>query len=341
MSQQTDNMPDHSAATQADAAQASRLAIVIVNYRTPGMTVDCLRSIADERTDDQPLRVTVVDGASGDDSIDVIAKAIDTHGWEWADLVALSTNGGFAFANNAAIRPLLADSQPPQYIWLLNPDTQVRPGAISAMLDFMDNTPHCAVAGSRLENPDGSPRFCAFRFHTAATELTRGAHLGAIERLLGVSPDQYLDMDQPQPVDWVSGASMVIRREVFERIGLLDEDYFMYYEEQDFCRRARRAAFECWHVPTSRVVHIPGSASGVTARRKPVKPMPGYWFASRRRFFVKHYGRLYTTWCDLLWVTGHLIWTVRRTVTRCDHNDPPRLLRDFIRYNLLPGGTRS
>ena len=100
-------------------------AVVIVNYRTPGLVVDCLRTLAGEVAREPALRAVVVDNASGDDSLAVLAAAIRDHGWKWAGLKPLDRNGGFAFGNNAAARELLAGPSPPAYVWLLNPDTLV------------------------------------------------------------------------------------------------------------------------------------------------------------------------------------------------------------------------
>jgi GT2 family glycosyltransferase len=128
---------------------------------------------------------------------------------------------------------------------------------------------------------------------------------------------------------------MMIRRAVFDRIGLLDEQYFMYYEEVDFCLRARRAGWPCWYDPASRVVHLVGQSSGVTDEKKPKKRRPAYWFASRRRYFLLHFGRLRTLLADSFWVIGHTIYKATVPARRVPANDPEHLLGDFVRYNFL------
>jgi N-acetylglucosaminyl-diphospho-decaprenol L-rhamnosyltransferase len=321
------------------------LEIVIVNYRTGDLAIDCLRSLASEiRGDGIDAHVVVVDNASGDDSAVRIAEEIERNGWrDWADLLVLEDNGGFAAGNNAALRPLLASDRRPDYVLLLNPDTVVRPGAVRALVDFMQRNPKVGLAGSRLEDPDGTPQCSAFRFPTAASEFERGARLGLISRLLHryvVAPPP---RNEPHPADWVAGASLIVRREVFDAVGLLDSGYFLYFEEVDFCRKAALADWPCWYVPASRVVHLVGQSSGVTDTRRPARRVPRYWFESRRRYFRGFHGRLYTLLADVAWVAGFSLWRLRRLVQRKPDTDPPHLLTDFLRYNFLParpGGTR-
>ena len=314
-----------------------RLLIVIVNYRTASLTIDCLRSLAPEIPALPPgTRVVVTDNAGGDDSVERITAAIRDNGWAaWAQLMPLPRNGGFAYGNNQAIRPALDSQDPPDYVLLLNPDTVVRPGAVRALLDFMDANPAAGIAGSRLEHPDGKAQRSAFRFPGALSELEEGLRLSAVSRLLNrfvVAPPPPTDARR---VDWVAGASMIVRRAVFEAVGLMDERYFMYYEEVDFCRRAHRAGWPCWYVPASRVVHLVGQSSGVTDEKKPKKRQPEYWFASRRRYFRTHTGLVRTFLADTFFVLGHALYKATVVARRRPANDPVGLLGDFVRYNFL------
>jgi GT2 family glycosyltransferase len=318
----------------------SRLSVIIVNYRTGGLVIDCLRSLAAEVGRAPDFRVTVVDNASGDGSASAIWEAIRGGPWhDWAGVVALENNVGFAGGNNAVLRPVLASPEPPPYVLLLNPDTVVRPGALRALVDFMEGHPEVGIAGSRLEDPDGTPQRSAFRFPTLASELEGGIRLGLVSRLLHrrvVAPPV---QREPHPTDWVAGASMIVRRAVFESVGLLDESYFLYFEEVDFCLRARRAGWSCWYVPGSRVVHLVGQSSGVTDTKRPPRRVPPYWFASRRHYFEKNHGRLYTLSADVTWTLAHGLWRLRRRLQRKPDTDPPHLLGDFIRFSFLgPAG---
>jgi len=134
--------------------------------------------------------------------------------------------------------------------------------------------------------------------------------------------------------DWVSGAAMLIRREVFARVGLMDEGYFLYFEELDFCLQAHRAGFECWYVPAARIVHLEGQSTGVAVTRKVSRPMPRYWFESRARYFEKNHGALYRALADVAWVLPHVAFRMRRRLFAKHDPDPPALLGDFVRFSL-------
>lgn len=323
------------------------VAIVIVNYRTAGLTVDCLRSLEADEYLVRHGRVIVVDNASGDDSCEVIGRAIRKNGWsDWVEMIPAERNGGFAYGNNIGIRaafgtdsPRPASSgslcAPPDYVLLLNPDTIVRPGAIESLVRFMGAHPKVGIAGSRLEGLDGTPQRSAFRFPSFCSELDGAMGLGVVSWLLKrcvVAPPA---RNEPHETDWIAGASMIIRRDVPEQIGLLDEDYFMYYEEVDFCLRARRAGWECWYVPDSRVVHLVGKASGINSADLKPRRRPAYWFESRRRYFQKNHGRLYAALTDLVWLIGNATWKIRRAVQRRPDTTPPYFWRDMFRHSSL------
>jgi GT2 family glycosyltransferase len=310
--------------------------IVIVNYRTPALVIDCLRSLEAEVRAEGDCQVVVVENASGDGSAEKIGEAIRAEGWDgWAVVLPVERNLGFAGGNNAALRPILAAPQPPDYVLLLNPDTVVRPGAVRALIDFMERHPDVGIAGSRLEDPDGTPQRSAFRFPSVASEFEGGVRFGFISRLLHrylIAPPV---QDQPHPTDWVAGASMIVRHAVFDAIGLMDEAYFLYFEEVDFCLRACRGGWPCWYVPASHVVHLVGQSSGVTDTKRPARRVPRYWFESRRRYFQKHHGRFYALLADLAWALGFALWRLRLWVQRKPDNDPPHFLWDFIQFNFL------
>jgi N-acetylglucosaminyl-diphospho-decaprenol L-rhamnosyltransferase len=312
--------------------------IVIVNYRTSGLTVDCLRSLEAEVAAVPGSRVVVVENASGDDSAAVLSAAIAANGWgSWAELVESPSNGGFAAGNNVALAPAFSSASPPDYAWLLNPDTVVRPGALSELVGFLERRPDVGLAGSRLEHPDGRAQRSSFRFPTILGELEGGLRLGLATRLLErhvVSP--------PVPegecrVDWVAGASLLVRRAVFEAVGLLDDGYFMYYEEVDFCLKANRAGWPCWYVPSSRVVHLVGQSSGVTAKGRERRRLPRYWFEARRRFFVANHGRAKALAANLAYLFANASCRLRWLIQGRPNTDPERMLLDFVRYNFLAG----
>jgi N-acetylglucosaminyl-diphospho-decaprenol L-rhamnosyltransferase len=312
--------------------------VVIVNYRTAGLTIDCLRSLENEvsTTATCSVRVVVTDNDSGDDSVARLQAAAAEHGWDtWVTIEPLERNGGFAFGNNAAIRPALSSSRPLDYIWLLNPDTVVRPGALKTLVTFLNDHPEVGIAGSRLVDAEGTPEWSAFRFHSVWSELENGAQLGLLSKLLSrwvLSPPAPLEAS---PCDWASGACLLIRRQVFEAVGLLDENYFMYFEEVDFCRRARQAGWTCWYVPEAEVMHLAGQSSGVTGKQAERRRRPRYWFEARRYYFLKHLGPMWTLVADLAWCIGCLSFRIRQVLQRKSDTMPAFLLRDFVHYNFL------
>lgn len=320
------------------AAPVQGVLVVIVNYRTPRLVVDSLASLESEVARRPGTRVTVVDNASGDDSVALLRQVIDERGWSsWVTLMPSAVNGGFSYGNNLAVNAALGqrDALVPDVFWILNPDTRVEPGTLDAMLGFLDRHPQAGIVGCAIENEDGSSWPYAFRFPTVWSEIEAGARLGFLSRLLRNRSVLHPMTDEPSRVDWMPGASIIVRRAVYESIGMMDEDYFLYYEETDFFLRAQQAGWESWYVPQGRVVHIAGASTGVTDLKPMAKRMPAYWFESRRRYFVKHHGRGYAVASDIGWMLAYLSWSIRRVLQRKPTMDPPRLLSDFFRHSAL------
>ena len=302
-----------------------QVGVCIVNYKTMGLTIDCLRSL-----DGTGVKVIVIDNDSQDGSYEKISAAIVSEEWSgWASIKASGRNGGFAYGNNVAIREFLKADQKPEYIYLLNPDTVVRKGAVSQLVEFMQNNPAVGIAGSQIEDENGQALPSAFKFHTWQSEMNKGFSLGLLTKLLRRWVSEQTIPKEPIKTDWVSGASMMIRREVFEQVGLLDDTYFMYFEETDFCLQAAKKGWECWYVPSSRVMHLVGQSTGIS-HKKMQKRMPVYWFESRRRYFLKNFGALYAAMADMCWLVGFATWKLRNIVQRKEDNHPPGLFTDFL-----------
>ncbi|MFT5702553.1 MAG: N-acetylglucosaminyl-diphospho-decaprenol L-rhamnosyltransferase [Desulforhopalus sp.] len=316
------------------------IAIVIVNFQTPWLIVDCLESLRHEQS--ELFTVVIVDNNSNDDSVPILSKEISKKGWEtWVSLLPLPENGGFAYGNNAAITKLLNSDNPPDYFWLLNPDTIVHKGACIELVNFLKNHPHAAVAGSRLEDRDGTLQLSAFRNHSVISELLSGMRLGLLTKILSkwvvaLAPISHA----PFKTDWVSGASMMLRSDGINSIGLMDDGYFLYYEEVDYCIRLQKAGWECWYVPSSRVVHLIGASTGMTDYRKKASRRSTYWFESRRRFFLKNHGWITLFLADSLWILGYSLFMLRRQIQKKDTLDPPHFLRDFFINSIFCKGIR-
>ena len=284
--------------------------VLIVNYCTGPLVVDCLASLVPELPALHGGRVIVVDNASGDDSVAHIGAAIDECGWgDWADLIALPRNGGFAYGNNLALERVRAHDPAFYAIVCLNPDTNVRPGALAALLGQFSATPRAGIVGALIEDEHGVRQRAGHAFPSPIGELDRAAQLGLLSRVLTRSTTGKALDDAPRRFDWVSGACFAVRRQVIEQIGGFDEGYFLYFEETDFCFRAQGAGWSCWQVPQAEVVHFEGASTGINI---PAQRRPAYWYASRRRFFLKAYGITGLLAADLLWAIGRCSLLLRR-----------------------------
>ena len=318
------------------------VAIVTVNFRTGRLVGKSLEAVERERRRfGGEICIYVVDNNSGDDSVSFLSGFIESKGWgDWIYLRPHATNAGFAAGNNIALREILSSPNAPDYIYFLNPDARTRPRAISIMTEFLGTTPRVAIVGTRLEEPDGSLSRAAFRFPTAISEFLRGAQVGALDRLL----HQWVVAPAPQTVahrtEWVSGASFMVRRQVFEKIGLLDEGYFLYFEEVDFMKSAAAHGLEVWYHPDARVVHDAGSSTQIKDMRAKSGVLPLYWYDSLRRYFLKHHGRAGTLIAVASWFAGRVVFSVAGLIRSRKHESggpDPRLLITRVALPVLRG----
>ena len=318
------------------AAATPPIDIVIVNYRTGPLVLSCLESLEAERQAGERLRVYVVDNDSCDGSADLIAAALAQHSWDWVTLIRSPANGGFGAGNNIGIAQALEQSEQSEFVWLLNPDTRVLPGAARALASFMENFPLAGIAGTLLLEADGTPWPYAFRFPTILGEVERGLRWGPASRVLSKHATLRPMGHCSEQVDWVSGASFAIRNRLLQEGLRFDEAFFLYYEETDFCREAYRRGWETWFVPQACVLHIAGQSTGVTGKDAELRRVPAYWFQSRQYYFRKSHGRNYAMVADLAWLTAHLLFLAKDLVGGARSIDPPRLLQDFLRHCTLP-----
>ena len=316
-----------------------RLAVIIVNYRTPKLAIECINALDDARKAFPGLRAIVVDGGSEDGSAGEIGQSIENRGQgDWVRLLALPVNGGFAFANNRALMALARDGDLPDAIALINPDARVRPGALEAMAALLDREPRAGAVGGLLEHEDGRPQSSAFHFPSLRGEFCRGARTGFVERLLHQPPTR-IEASEACEVPWVTGAGVMFRTTALQAAGLFDEGFFLYFEETDLMRRLRREDWEIWHEPAARIVHEGGAATQI---RDPetglprARRMPRYWYESRRRYFARAGGRGYALAAGMAWLAGDLFWTIRRAVTRAPEDGPLRATGDMVEFGLWP-----
>jgi GT2 family glycosyltransferase len=307
-------------------ATRSRVAAVVLNYRTPDLVVDCVESVlrALDPTRDIAL---VVDNASGDGSAEKIRRVLVERGWTGrVRLVEAAENAGFAAGNNVGIRAVDAEA----YL-LLNSDTLVRPGAVETLFAALDADPELGLVSPRLEWPDGTPQVSCFRLHSPWSELIAGSGTGPIRSLLARWDVPLAVRETPFEPEWTSFAAVMLRRETVERVGLLDEGFFMYFEDADYCRRVWRHGLRVRHIPEARVVHLRGGSSPVKALSAARKRRPRYYYASRSRFFRRAYGTAGLLAANLMWTLGRGVAGLRQVLGRKRRHTVERELLDLWR----------
>ena len=296
--------------SETAASSQTRIAVVIVNYRTPDLVLALLETLEPVREQFPETMILIVDGGSGDNSADKIGVAITDLRWrEWVELLDLGINGGFGWANNQAILRLARKQPRIEYFYLINPDTMIEPDAVSKLVEVFEQVPNAGAVGSLLLDQDGAPTGSVFRFPSIGREFLRGIQVGAIGRALGIKPIA-ITCDHVTEADWVTGASVMLRRDALERCGLFDTGFFLYFEEVELMWRMKKAGFIILHQPASRVYHIGGAATGMTYNRKDIKtdpPLPDYWYASRRRMFVLTGGKTTFALANMAWLAGRSI----------------------------------
>lgn len=255
------------------------ISIIIVNYNSGKLLEKCLDSICTEESEIE-FETFVVDNGSSDDSWKMIKEMFPQ-----VSLIRNADNLGFSRANNQAIRRSLG-----RYLLLLNPDTILRTKALEKMVHFMDEYPRAGAAGPKLIDPQGTIQLSCRSFPSHRTALFNRYSL--LTKLLPANrfSREYLmtgwDHSTVQEVDWVSGACLLMRKEALDEIGLLDERFFMYAEDVDWCYRAKRRGWKVYFIPQAEVVHYIGQSSRRAGRKAIVER-----HRSMYRFYQKHYRR--------------------------------------------------
>lgn len=280
------------------------LSVIIVSYNTRELLRDCLHSLASAGA--VQFEVLVVDNASADGSAEMVGQSFPD-----VQLIVNDHNAGFAAANNIGLRRARG-----RYLLLLNSDTRVLDGALARMVQFMDAHPAAGYCGPCLLNADDSHQASARRF---PTPLSRA---WAMSGMAGRYPRSRHALDLhwqggaqgTYRVDWLSGACLMVRAAAVEQVGVLDESFFMYFEETDWCRRMARGGWEGWYIGDARVVHLGG---GSVRHDSDVRPFQGdhpvHWVHSQRCYMRRYHGRLGLALSEGLQVAGYaLVWLRHR-----------------------------
>ncbi|HMK52200.1 MAG TPA: glycosyltransferase family 2 protein [Thermodesulfobacteriota bacterium] len=252
----------------------AELSIIIVNWNTKEYLLPCLREIF-ERGQGMSREVILIDNGSGDGSGDEVKKSFPS-----VHVIQNEENLGFAKAVNQGLK-----TSSGRYILLLNPDTRVKNDTTERLVSFMESCSDAAVAGAQLLNGDGSKQNSIANFPSLASELLNKSLLRWLfpEKF----PGKGRNYSEPFEVDSVIGACMMVRREAMKQVGLLDEDYFLFLEETDWCYRMRKAGWRVYHVPQAEVYHFQGKGAEKEKKRAKVE-----YYRSRSLFFKKHRGTL-------------------------------------------------
>jgi N-acetylglucosaminyl-diphospho-decaprenol L-rhamnosyltransferase len=284
------------------------LGVVIVAWNVRALLLRCLATIRADAPGDT-ARVVVVDNASADDTVAAVREAFPD-----VAVIANTDNRGFTRANNQGLAALgVSDGTgggsgddpggPPDAVLVLNPDTEVRPGALATLLDHLAAHPRCACVGPRLIYADGSIQSSRRRLPTLATGLFESTpvewHRPGNRFARAYRMDD-VPVDGPQRVDAVTGAAMLLRTAALRQVGGFDEGFFMYAEELDLCRRLGTAGWEVWFDPRAVVVHHEGKSSEQVAAAR-----HAHFMRSRVRYFRKHHGRAAATVVRLGLVVGY------------------------------------
>ncbi len=286
--------------------QRFKLVVSIINFRTEEMTKNCIQSVLAD-IGDLDAHVTVVDNLSGDGSAEAIEAWITEEGvGDRVTLVKSPTNSGFSGGHNQGIA-----SYPADFYLLLNSDALVREGFLETILAASEANPKSGFIAPKIEYSDGEVQISAFRFASPMSEIIRGANTGSITKLLkrwevpiGTEPRE----DQ---IDWASFACIIVRGEMVEQIGPMDEGYFLYFEDAEYCLRGRRAGWGLTYAPEARAIHFRGGSGPVKKMLHERKRVPAYYYASRTRFFYQAYGFPGLMAANVMWITGRIIAHLR------------------------------
>lgn len=257
------------------------LSILIVNWNTRDLAVRCVDSVI-RSAEDLDFEAIVVDNASSDGSYAALRERFGAN--SRIKLISSRQNLGFAKANNLAFR-----SSSGEYIFLLNPDAEILPGSLKKLVKFLETDTDIGVAGPKIIDPEGGVQKSVRRFPDIWSSLVI---LLGLHRIF--PPKNYLmngfDYNREQEVDQVMGAAMLTRRSLIEKIGFLDEGFWLWYEEVDFCKRVKQAGYKVVYYPEAEIMHYAG---------KSFVQMPAYERKKIMSRSLVHYFRKHGNWFDI------------------------------------------
>ena len=294
--------------------------VLIVNYRTAALAAQAVGSVLAQRDNlGASAQVLVIDNRSGDGSVEALRAAALAQGWpDTVHVVPQPRNGGFAYGNNQGLRWLRERGlMGNAHVLLLNPDAQLKEGCLSAALKTLVQRPRTGIVGVPVYGSNGEREGSAHHWPSPASELLSQAKLAVLQRhwpQLDVTPSAQFAPSQGRPGEpfacqWVSGAFFLIHRDLLAELPEMDEGYFLYFEEVDYCRRAHTLGWQVVVANAPGIVHHEGSSTGIQDTRR---PRPAYWYDSRRRYLVNHHGWAGLVLADLCSLAGRALFLPRK-----------------------------
>jgi len=276
------------------------LSIIIVSYNVRHHLRECLLSIY-RSTKGTSFEIIVVDNNSGDGSVDMVKSEFPA-----VRLIENSQNFGFAKATNQGLKENRG-----RHILLLNPDTIVLPNALDKMVEFMEANPQAGALGCRLLYPDGRLQPSCRSFPTLTTAFFENTGLEKLfprNKVIGRHRIGYWGHNDIREVDQPTGAALMVRREIIAQVGLMDEQFYIYYEDIDWCFRIKKRGWKIYFIPLAQIIHYGGQSAGLNMAKMRIQ---GY--KSRHKFFRKHYGILSEWIVKQMDLWGLILKTLYRT----------------------------
>ncbi len=313
------------------------IAVIIINYGTSDLSIAAVESVLVRHHGRREVEVHLVDNASPGEDAEIFRTVHAERGWGARVTLRLETeNHGFGRGNNLVFNVLAARATPPDFVFLLNPDAELENEAIDILAGALETDPLAGVAGAGISFPDGRPAVACFRFPSFLSEVVSTIDFGPFYRLL---PTGRVSLPPEWPegqVDWVAGASMMIRFPALREVGFFDPDFFLYYEEVELMQRFRGAGYKTLYVPRARVLHIAGAATDVSSHDPSPKRRPDYVYDSWRMYFQKVHGRGYALATAVTKMPAAALNSVLSRLRRKRPGHPVGFYRDHWRLVVRP-----
>lgn len=315
-------------------AECATVLIVTVTYRAAEFVESYLNSVRHVIEQDDRFRLVLVDNESPDNTLEIMRDFVVSRTLEERmTIIDARKNGGFGFGCNLGAKA--RDNE--EYIWFVNPDTQVDLDAALFLVDKLNAQNDLAAVGSMLKNERDEVRSGAFRYPKMGNALVSGVNLALLERLMPHHTTAYGKNESLDDVDWLTGASFMIRADAFEKIGGFDEGYFLYFEEVDLFYRLKKEGYRVASCRDSIVFHASGSSTGVNRHDAgKIQPRrPKYWYESRCRFYLKHFGRAYLVVLNIVHAIATLAGRLKDRLLGRNCGRVEHYLRDILAHSFF------